>query len=252
MSKFIKYALAVATLLIVCATLAFAADGDPVVATVNGQPYTSLSDAVSAARVGDRLIVVSDVDISSPLTIYGDFILPAGIHITSSAPLNIYGQHNSFYGDIVNTSSDIANFITIMDGESHFFGNVYSSIGSRPVTILGTSSDNVRVTVYSGSFLGKYFGISNYKSAENLVVRGGFFSSTINGPYSLNGSSIVSSNPLVVSWGGLYELGQIVSESISWIGLFCAAILANKLLLIFIIFVLGFVGLGLIKRIINN
>lgn len=250
--KSLKYALMVAALILACATIALAADGDPVVATVNGQPFSSLSEAVSNASIGDRIFLVSDTTVEQTLNIYGNLQIPSGVRLTSTSPINLYGLQNTFSGDVICNSSSSSNFISIYNGVTNIYGNIYSSPGSRAVTIREDAPDSVRVNVFGGSFTGNLFALRNNKAADNLLILGGTFQPSVSGPYRLNGASVVSESPLIVSWGGMYELGQIVSESISWIGLFCAAIVANKLLLVFLIFVLGFVAIGLIKRLINN
>lgn len=254
MSKFIKYALAVATLLFACATLAFAADGDSVVATVNGQPYSSLTDALSASRAGDTVVVVANTSFSSRLDIPTgvNFVLPASVTISTENG-SIYNRGNSqIYGTLLRTGSNASyGLFLLLDGSSSIYGKLVSSeLTGAAVNTVNTTSPDAKLIIYGGRFLG--FSQSVRASYGLIGIMGGYFDPppTLSSHVMLLNGATLSGN--AVSWGGMYELGQIVSESISWIGLFCAAIVANKLLLIFIIFVFGFVGLGLIKRMINS
>lgn len=258
MRRFLKYALMVAALILACATLALATDGDPVVATVNGQPYTDLASALTASSVGDYVQVVSDASFSGTLTIPVGvrFKVPSGVTVsTTTGNINSYG-FTDLSGQLIRTGSSttgsVSSFLTVYDGVTNVYGQVISSDGyGRGIGLTNVASQDATVNIYGGTISALDYSVRASGGRVN-VFGGSFYPGLIVGDHVFlaNGSRIVDTNH--VSWGGLYEIGEIVSESISWIGLFCAAIVANKLLLIFIIFVLGFVGLGLIKRMINN
>lgn len=254
MSKFIKYALAVATLLIACATFALA-DEPATVATVNGRPFSSLETALSEARSGDYVRVVADTSFSSSLLIPQGVTMdvPRGVTITtvsngllSRGFLNIYGRFVRT-GDV----SSPGAFISVLDGITNFYGQVVSTHLVGAGFVVSNSNGSPLLNIYGGSVIGSSSSVLNVSNDSSIVnIYSGSFSPMVDlNKVNLHGGHVVGNS---VSWGGLYELGQIVSESISWIGLFCAAIVANKLLLLFLIFVLGFVAIGLIKRLINN
>lgn len=257
MGKYIKYLLAVATLLIVCATFALADEPATVVATVNGVSYFSLADALSNASSGDCVRVVSDTSFSTNLVVPVGchFILPSGITIsTASAASCIFSYGLSdIYGRVVRSgSSGNPGFFIINGGVTNFYGSLISSGSFGDAFYFGPDSDGI-LNIYGGFISGYRRSLSVLSPNSRIYAYGGTFSpmfSSSDNVVLANGSRIVDGNS--VSWGGLYEITQIVLSAVSWISLFCAAIVANKLLLIFILFFFGFVAIGCIKRIIND
>lgn len=261
MRKFLKYVLMVAALILACATIALAADGDPVVAIVNGQPFSSLEEAFSASSPGSTIALVSDTTISSTLNVpYGaTFNIPSGVSLhLDNVGVVLKDANMNVYGNVISARTGQYGAITVQNNcELNVYGGIISSSTSETGIYCSTTLPNGVVNIYSGRIQGFLHSInvpSSWSGSVN-VYGGEFFPQLDNFRqiHLMNGAYIVpGSGNTAVSWGGLFEIGQIVSEAISWIGLFCAAIVANKLLLIFIIFVFGFVGLGLIKRIFNN
>lgn len=252
--RYLKYVIVSAFCFILFSIGAFAADS-PVVATVNGYGYTSLSDALAVATSGDNVTVVSDTIISSSLNIPSgvNFNVPFGVTINFSGPGCFYNYGNaSLSGSFVSSdSSSPAYLFRFLSGTSYITGRFYSSVSSVPVGIPPSADSSVLVSIYSGFFSGSVHGIKNSLNSGNLIIYGGEFVPSIDGPYTLaSGSSFVPGEPgTVISWGPLYQIGQLVSSAISWLVLFLTAIVSNKLLLIWLLVIFVGLGIGLIKRI---
>jgi len=264
-SKYLKYLLAVATLLIACATFAFAADGDTVVATVNGQPFYSLEDAFLSASAGSQIRLVSSTTVSTSLSLPANvsFVVPSGLDLVfSSGPFNVYGNLTSFGRIITTDDYSLAGFVRFFSGQSFMYGDLIANTGlsDQSVGVILPAGSSANLKIYNGNFYGFFHALQNNSTDAQVMIYGGTFSSSNNSPvYPLQNfvfGSGVSFFPVnssyVASWGPLYQIGQIVFSAITWINLLCLAIVSNKLLLFFMIFVLGFVALGLIKRVINN
>lgn len=243
-----------ATLFIACATLA-CADSETV-AIVDGQPYSSLTEAAAAAQSGSRFEVVSDAELTSDITIRNgvQFIVPRGVTITSNQySITSYGNMK-FSGTYYRTGSaaNTDRTLTINGGTLDLYGSVISSPTAYAGLRVGVNVQEGAIRIFGGQILSSNYSISN-ASDYDVLIYGGTFSPLIGtSKYTLPiGGQIISTNPTIISWGGLYEVGRIVASGVSWLTLFCAAIVANKLLLIFVIFFMGFAGIGLIRRIIR-
>lgn len=252
--KFLKFLLLSIGCFLIFSVAAFAADD--VVATVNGEGFSSVSAALAVAQAGDRVEVVADTSFSSNLSIPSgvNFYLNPGVTLSTSS-FNISSRGNSFlYGNLVRTSSSSDNsfLFSVYDGTTSVFGSVLDS--SSVGTAISVRNNSGNLIFYGGSASGYEYALTaNFGSA---VIYNGSFSSIQNPDYPLGGSNLSVPGHIVhsgsgsyVSFGGLYEVGQIVSSAISWLNLFVIAIVTNKLLLIFFIIIFVGVGIGLIKRI---
>lgn len=253
--RFFKYLLISVFSIVLFSVVAFAADS-PIVATVNGYGYASLDDALAVASSGDNVSVVSDTSVSSVLTVPSGvfFNVPSGVTINfdSSGLIISYGNC-SLNGNFVSSTSSSWSLFNFAGGNSVITGNFYSSSGTNSIAIPSVASSDTVVSIFNGYFEGSIYGISNYLTSDNLIVYGGEFIPSIYGPYSLGSGSFIvpGESGVVISFGPLYQIGQIVSSAISWLGLFIGVVVSNKLLLIFVIIIFVGVGIGLIKRVIN-
>lgn len=253
--KWLKYVLASAALLVVCAGFALA-DSDDVVCTLNGQPYTDVKAAANAAQPGDYLNIFGDSSFTGGLR----FTSGVNVYVAPSATLTtasgyVVSEANvNWYGTLLRTNasgSATTYGVGVESGVFNFFGKVISNPTSGTgLQTLNSGSANGLINVYGGQVIGSSASVR--AATGQINVYGGSFtpmfepSSTIS---LANGAQIVESNN--VSWGGLYEIGRIVSSACQWIALFCAVVVTNKLLLIFIIVVFSALGIGLIKRVVR-
>lgn len=261
MIKYFKYVLAVAILVVACATFALAADGE-VVATVNGQPFESVEAAFQSASAGSRIEIVKNTTLDTLLTTPAGVTLniPRGVRVTlDNVGFNLYNSKMSISGDIIRLGSTDYGAISVQqNSQLDLYGGIVTAsqgnCGIFCTTV--TNSENAVVNVFGGRIEGFDYSIrTNSSWGGHVNVYGGEFvpNLVLGNHISLaNGANFVDgSNNSIVSWGGLYEIGRLVASGVSWISLFCAAIIANKLLLIFVIFFMGFAGIGLIRRIIR-
>lgn len=253
--RYLKYVIVSIFCVCVLTIISFAADS-PIVATVNGYGYTSLSDALAVATSGDTVSVVSDTSFSSDLSIPSgvNFNLPYGVTLsTSNNSINSYGNLYLAGNIISSNRSEVGSLLYLFEGNSLFTGSIISNVSNvNGSAIHFPSSSSAVLDIINGTFIGYSSAINNSNSpGSSLIIHGGTFIPGISGSYTLaNGSSVVPGETgTVISWGPLYQIGQLVSSAISWIVLFVTAIVSNKLLLIWLLVIFVGLGIGLIKRI---
>lgn len=258
--KYLKYVLAVATLLLACATFALA-DESATVVTVNGQSFSSLEDAFSASSPGSQIVLTSNITVSSSLSIPNGttFNIPSGISLDLDGVGIVLNNANmNVYGDVISTRTGQFGAIAVQNNAIlNVYGGIISSSASDTGIFCASTGTDCIVNVYSGriqGFVRSIYVTSTWIGSINIF--GGEFLPKLDlypQVNLMNGSTFVpGTDNSIVSWGGLYQISSIVTSALTWISLFCAAIFANKLLLFFVLFVLGFVAIGCIKRIINN
>lgn len=251
--RYIKYVVVSIFCIVLFSIFAFA-DSSDVVATVNGVGYSSISAAVSAAQSGDSVFVVADTSVNSQIDIPSNvsFIVPNAITIDFYDNGRFSSLGNcSLNGTFVGHNPNGSYLFAFRGGNSVVTGSFYSNDGSRTIGLTSSALPDTVVSIYGGYFSAVDSGIFNHSDNGNLIIYGGEFIPTIQGNYTLGGAAIpeINSNGVVVTWGSLYQIGQLVSSAISWLVLFVTAIVSNKLLLIWLLVIFVGLGIGLIKRI---
>lgn len=262
--RIFRYLFFSAFFVLVFSLVAFAADdetvatvnGAPVVATLNGQPYFSLESALSNSVSGDYVVLVSDASLSRRV------IIPSGVHFLVPSGVTLYSDYQitsegfvDLRGSLVRTSNSPSGvfFVDIRSGTVNVYGSLISSSSFGTALGIYSWADDVLVNIFGGRFIGFENSIFNNSSSSIINVFSGVFIPSFVPSSNIvlaHGSSFVE--PGVVSWGPIYQIGQLVTSAVSWISLFCAAIVANKLLLIWLIVVFVGVSVGLIKRIVRS
>lgn len=251
--RYLKYVIISVFTILILSCFAFAAD-DPVVATVNGEGYSNIADALSVATAGDRVEVVKSVTIDYNITVPADvnFYVNPGVIISTSN--NIINNGNStIYGNIVREESSNSGYLFAnTNGNVSFFGSVIDTSVQGALTVINGNAD-----IYGGTFSAQRYAVAG--NGGNVNIYNGEFTSVefpnnpVAGSYVTYPSGVnhfIEGGKLIVSWGPLYQIGQIVTSAISWLGMFVTAIVTNKILLVFVIVIFVGCGIGLIKRII--
>lgn len=259
--RFIKYGLISIFAVFLFSVCAFAAD-EPVVATVNGAPYTSVAAALADAQAGDRVDVVADCVIDSGCYIKSDvnFYVPSPVTVTFSGNgfINSYGNCR-LSGSFISSEFSTVQFIEFFSGTSVITGNFYNYTASHNSGRAIAVDGDANVSIYGGSFHG-YRNALRVFNSPSVSIYGGKFTSVEGAPidslsaieYPSGVSSFSEDGSLIFSWGPLYQITQLVTSAISWLVLFVGAIVSNKLLLIWLIVVFVGLGIGLIKRVVQS
>lgn len=252
--RVLKYVVISVFTIILFSVVSFAVDD--VVVTVNGQGYSTISEALQNAVSGDVVNVVADTNFTTINVAEGvNFNVNPGVTITGTSQILNYGT-TKLFGSVVRSDTSESNVPMILNrtGDLYVYGSIVNS-NSRGNAITQSADHDGNIYFYGGSVSALNRALVGNNKAGVKVYNGTFES--INYPDEpvitvpqLDGVNTFNDNGQVVySWGPLYQIKQIVVESISWLILFVSAIVSNKLLLIFVIVIFVGVGVGLIKRI---
>lgn len=246
----------------VCLTIfTINAFADEPLASVNGGSPVSLTSAIAESSVGDTVRVVSGGQLSAPLTFPSGVtvVVPYGVSIASSSRFAVSGDLVNYGSLIYNgTVNNSGGFVTVGNGNFSNYGKVLASDYGRAVVAYNSSSSGL--AFFGGSEVhGNTYAVQWPADIDNLTIRSGIFVSNTRFPVTPEGALLnlpngvsydVEGNSINVSWGPLRYVTQFVTEAIAWIGLLIGAVVTNKLLLCFFLFVFVGLGVGLIRRLI--
>lgn len=255
-----KFVFALIISVIALCGVAFAAEDQPV-ATLNGLPYDDFVLALNSAQPGDRVVLLQDFETSYAVTVRDGVRLV----INDGVSLSMTGQ-NGFanYGTTesrgVIYSENPAWTFTVYSGNVNLFGGLINNSRENSGTAIRIQG-NSTVNIYGGRYYGWSTALSVLENINPYVnIWGGTFANNAAGISAVVLRDAVSAyNPSLVAgssqnnqtytFGGLTEVGQVVSAGISWIDLFVNSITSMGFLLFWVVFVLIGTGIGLIKRI---
>lgn len=245
---------------------AFAADDD-IIGSLNGVPISTLEGVSLTA--GDVLHISSQTG----YTFTSSFSVPSGALLVVDEGALFSPNYISVSGKLVNNGRIISNqsFNPGADGMIRLNDSAVFEHNGRLTS--ATRADSTAVRINSSDVSAWFWGgeVYGYRSALNIAASGG--NSNINiydtsfrnndsrsADYIILPSSsalqlgfgqtaTLQGHTLVVSASPTVAVSSLVQSAIEWITVLCAAIIANKLLLIWILVVFVGLGIGLLKRV---